>query len=242
MTTSIRTISSIYASVLVFSAALTAASGVSAETIALIGTGNVAGALGPEFAMQGHDIVYGSRNPDRAEVRELVARTGGNAFATRQAEAAAQADIVVIAVPGDVAEQVVASLGDLSGKIIIDPINPRIVGEDGFADYPTYTSNAERIQNLVPNARVVKAFSTISADTMINPGLVDHPLTMPLVGNDPEAKAVVAELCEALGFETLDFGPVRYAHIVEGLYLLRINARRYDEYFEWNYPRSRRSR
>ena len=216
--------------------------GVSAETIAMIGTGAVSSALGPRFASLGHRIVYGSRSPDRDDVQALVAATGAGASATTPLAAASQADIIVIALPWDVAEEVVRGLGDLSGKIIIDPINPRIVGEDGFADYPTYTSNAERIQNLVPNARVVKAFSTISADTMIDPGLVDHPLTIPLVGNDPEAKAVVAEICEALGFETLDFGPVRYAHIVEGLYLLRINARRYDEYFEWNYPRSRRSR
>ncbi len=216
--------------------------GVSADTIAMIGTGEVSSALGPRFARLGHRIVYGSRSPDRDDVQALVAATGEGASATTPSAAASQADIVVIALPWDVAEEVVRSLGDLSGKIIIDPINPRIIGEDGFADYPTYTSNAERIQNLAPNAKVVKAFSTISADTMINPGLVDHPLTIPLVGNDPEAKAVVAELCEALGFETLDFGPIRYAHVVEGLYLLRVNARLYDEYFEWSYPRSRRPR
>ncbi|GIT14779.1 MAG: hypothetical protein CM1200mP36_05350 [Gammaproteobacteria bacterium] len=50
-----------------------------ADTIAVIGTGNVGGALGPEFAAQGHDIVYGSREPERADVQELVARTPGNA-------------------------------------------------------------------------------------------------------------------------------------------------------------------
>ena len=53
-----------------------------ADTIAVIGTGDVAGALGPEFAAQGHTIVYGSRNPSRDDVRALVARTGNAASAT----------------------------------------------------------------------------------------------------------------------------------------------------------------
>ncbi len=238
----IRRSATAFISALILLAGFATPVGVSAETIAMIGTGQVGSALGPLFAGLGHESVYGSRSPEREDVQALVAATGGGATATTPLAAASQADIVVIALPWDVAEEVVRGLGDLSGKIIIDPINPRIVGEDGFADYPSYTSNAERIQNIAPGAKVVKAFSTISVDTMVDPGLVDHPLTIPLVGNDPEAKAVVAEICEALGFETLDFGPVRFAHVVEGLYLLRANARLYDEYFEWNYPRSRRSR
>ncbi len=225
MITSIRRMSSLFASVLVLLVASTAALQVSAETIALIGTGNVAGALGPEFAMQGHDIVYGSRNPDRAEVSELVARTGGNAFATGQVEAAAQADIVVIAVPGDVAEQVVASLGDLSGKIIIDPTNRVGPGDDGFMMHTTATSNAELIQALAPDAYVVKAFNTLNFRTMIDPESSGGPVTIPLVGNDAEAKATVAALVEGMGLEAIDLGPVRFAHVLEGMLVIWINGR-----------------
>jgi predicted dinucleotide-binding enzyme len=209
---------------------------VSAETIAVIGTGSVGSALGPRFAEIGHTVVYGSRTPDREDVQALVAETSGHASATTQAEAAQMADIVLLAVPWAVAEDVLVTLGDLSGKIIIDPINPRVVDEEGRADYPTFISNAERLQALAPRSMVVKAFSSISADTMINPGLVDHPITIPLVGNDADAKAIVAKICHELGFETIDFGPVRYGHIIEGLYLLRVNARLDDIYFEWNYP------
>ncbi len=213
-----------------------------AETIAVIGTGDVGSALGPRFASLGHEIIYGSRTPDSDHVRALVAETGDGASATTQAEAAGQADIVLLALPWTVAEAVVIGLGDLTGKILIDPINPRIVDEEGWADYPTYTSNAERIQILAPGAQVVKAFSTISVDTMIDVMLVDHLITIPLAGNDAEAKAVVAEICEGLGYETLDFGPVRYAHILEGMYLLRVNSRLNEEFFEWAYPRTRRPR
>jgi predicted dinucleotide-binding enzyme len=145
------------------------------------------------------------------------------------------ADIILLAIPWEVAEDVLVSLGDLSGKIIIDPINPRVEDEQGFRDYPSLISNAERMQALAPRSMVVKAFSTFSSSTMIDPSLADHPVTVPLAGNDADAKARVAEICEALGFEAIDFGPVQYAHIIEGLYLMRANARINGVSFEWNY-------
>ena len=211
-----------------------------AETIAVIGTGSVASALGPRFAEIGYTVVYGSRTPDREDVQALVAATSHGATATTPSNAARMAGIVLLAVPWNVAEDVLISLGDLSGKIIIDPVNPRVISKEGLADYPTFISNAERMQALAPRSMVVKAFSTFSADTMADPSLVNHPITIPLAGNDPQAKSVVADICHRLGFETIDFGPVRYAHIIEGLYLVRANARKDDIYFEWNYPRSKR--
>ena len=80
-------------------AAITGAGQAAAETIAVIGTGNVGSALGPRFAQLGHVIIYGSREPGRADVQALVTRTGGDASARQPAEAARDADIVVIAVP-----------------------------------------------------------------------------------------------------------------------------------------------
>lgn len=207
----------------------------SAETIAVIGTGSVGSALGPRFAAAGHTVVYGSRTPQREDVQALVAATSGNSTAMAPPAAAQDADIILLAIPWSVAEDVLVSLGDLSGKIIIDPINPRLEDEDGWRDYPTYISNAERLQALAPRSMVVKAFSTFSSATMIDPAAVDHPVTIPIVGNDAAAKARVIEICETLGFETIDFGPVRFAHIIEGLYLLRQNARRNGVSFEWNY-------
>ena len=211
-----------------------------AETIAVIGTGSVGSALGPRLAAIGYTVVYGSRTPDREDVQALVAATSNGATATTQPKAAQMADIVLLAVPWRVAEDVLISLGDLSGKIIIDPINPRVISKEGLADYPTFISNAERMQALAPRSAVVKAFSTFSADTMVDPGLVNHPITIPIAGNDPDAKSVVADICHRLGYETIDFGPVRYAHIIEGFYLVRMNARQDDIYFEWNYPKSKR--
>lgn len=206
-------------------------------TIAIIGTDEVAGALGPEFAALGHDVIYGSRNPNRDKVRRLVMRTGANAAATSQAEAAVDADIVVLAVPWNVIEEVVANLGDLSGKIIIDPTNPRVVGEDGFRWYPREISNAELLQQLAPRAFVVKAFNTMSAETMAEPATAGGPVSVPLVGNDERAKQTVAVLVAGMGLEPVDLGPVRYARIVEGMYYLRSNARMFGQPFNYHLRR-----
>jgi len=208
-----------------------------AETIAIIGTDDVANALGPQFAALGHKVVYGSRNPDRDKVRQLVKRTGKNAAATGQAEAAAGADIVVLAVPWDVIEEVVSNLGDLSGKIIIDPTNPRAVEEDGLRWYPREISNAELLQKLAPGAFVVKAFNTMSASTMAEPSMAGGPVSVPLVGNDAPAKQTVAELVAGMGLEPVDLGPVRYARIVEGMYYLRSNARVFGHSFNFHLRR-----
>ena len=198
-----------------------------AETIAIIGTGQVAGALGPEFAAQGHTIVYGSRNPDRSEVTELVERTGEDASAATQAEAVVDADIVVLAVPGGIAEEVTRQLGDLSGKIILDPTNRVGRADDGWLvhDVPGESSNAELIQAAAPDARVVKALNTLNYRTMIDPETSGGPVTIPIAGDDEEAKAVVAELIEGMGLEVVDFGPLRYSHVLEEMLIVWANAR-----------------
>lgn len=198
-----------------------------AETIAIIGTGDVAGALGPEFAQQGHEIVYGSRDPSRDSVADLVERTGAGASATGQSESVAGADIVVMAVPGDVAEDVTRGLGDLGGKIVIDPTNRVGSGDDGALAYPVSagTSNAELIQAAAPDAHVVKAFNTLNYRTMVDPERAGGPVTIPIVGDDADAKAVVAELVEGMDLEVIDLGPLRYARMLEEMLVVWANAR-----------------
>jgi len=205
-------------------ASLSIASPTIAETIAIIGTGNVATALGPAFAAQGHTIVYGSRDPSRASVEKLLAATGDGAAATTQAEAVAGADIVVLAVPGLLVEEIVRGLGDLSGKIIIDPTNP-LQRSSGTLVHAVETSNAEIIQNLAPDAHVVKAFNTLNWRTMVDPASAGGPVSIPLAGNSSAAKQVVAGLVEGMGLEAIDVGSVENAHWVEGMLILWINNR-----------------
>jgi predicted dinucleotide-binding enzyme len=196
-----------------------------ADTIAVIGTGEVAQALGPEFASLGHRIVYGSRDPAQAGIGELIAKTGQGTTVLRPDEAAIGADIVILAVPGMVVESVTRSLGDLSGKIIIDPTNPLEEGEDGLLVHGVTTSNAEIIQAVAPEAFVVKAFNTLNWRTMVEPETAGGPVTIPLVGDSDAAKATVAALVSGIGLEPIDLGPLRHARYVEGMLILWINNR-----------------
>lgn len=198
------------------------ASAAGAETIAIIGTGDVARALGPSFAAQGHTIVYGSREPDRDSVRGLVAETGNGASATGPAAAVIDADIVVLAVPGLLAADITRGLGDLAGKIIIDPTNP-LTFEPLTLRHEDGRSNAEIIQAIAPEARVVKAFNTLNWSVMVDPASAGGPVSIPLVGDDADAKLAVAALVETMGLDPIDVGGLGNARWVEGLSVLLLN-------------------
>mgnify|MGYP000403205120 FL=1 len=133
-----------------------------ADTIGVIGTGRVGGALGPRFADLGYTVVYGSRDPRSDKVQKLVARSGDGASAASQREAAQQADIILLAVPWRAAEQVVKSLGDLDGKIIMDAVNPLQRADDGLLEMGVDTSAGQLVQSWAPGVRVVKTFNNIN--------------------------------------------------------------------------------
>jgi 8-hydroxy-5-deazaflavin:NADPH oxidoreductase len=98
--------------------------------VAIIGAGNVGGALGRAWSRAGHAVVFGVRDPSAAEVRALVAETGAEALAP--AAAAAAGAVVVLALPWGAAEAAVRGLGDLTGKVVIDCMNPLAMGEFGL--------------------------------------------------------------------------------------------------------------
>jgi len=195
-----------------------------ADTIAIIGTGDVGHALGVSFAKQGHTIVYGSRKPDRGSVQDLVKETGHGATATTQAKAVVGADIVVLAVPGMLVEEITLSLGDLSDKIIIDPTNP-LERNLLTLKHGVDTSNAEIIQAAAPDADVVKAFNTLNWKTMLEPDESGGPVSVPLAGDSGSAKRKVAKLVEGMGLDPIDVGGIENAHWIEGMLILWINNR-----------------
>lgn len=198
---------------------------VSAETIAVIGTGNVGAALGPEFGAQGHTIVYGSREPDRDDVQALVARTAGRASASTPDQAVAGADIVVLAVPGTSAVEIAAGLGDLTGKILIDPTN--VVSREGGRmshGVPGKGSNAVMIQEAQPGAFVVKAFNTLNWMQMVEPDTAGGPITIMLAGDDADSKAKVAELARGMNLDAVDVGGLEYAHVLEEMLVMWANS------------------
>jgi predicted dinucleotide-binding enzyme len=197
---------------------------VSAETIAIIGTGNVASALGPEFAAQGHTVVYGSRNPDSDDAWKLVAETGEGTSVTTPSVAVTDADVVVLAVPGMLVKEITEGLGDLAGKIVIDPTNPLIFESQGIR-LGVATSNTRIIQDVAPDAAVVKAFNTLNWKTMIDPQSSGGPVSIPLAGESHDAKTFVAGLVTGMGLEAIDVGGVENARWLEGMAVLLLNNR-----------------
>ena len=194
-----------------------------ADTIAIIGTGNVGMALGTEFAKQGHTIVYGSRSPLGLKALDLAKKTDGNASTAIQAEAAAGADVIVLAVPGMVVEEVVQRLGDLSGKLIIDVTNLLVMDEPMHFTFGVESSNGEIVQAAAPEALVVKAFNTVTWQSMIDPDDSDGPLYVPLAGNDESAKEKVATMVVKMGLEPIDLGPIDVAHWTEYSVVVALN-------------------
>jgi hypothetical protein len=191
--------------------------------IAVIGTGFVGSALGPRFASLGHEIVYGSRNPGETRVAELVAITGERARAARPEVAASACDIVVFAVPWEVAETALKGLGPLTGKIVIDVTNPLDVRDGREFAVPVPDSGSERLQAWAPEARFVKAFNTLNHGIMRDPAVAGGPVSVPLSGDDSAAKEIVAGLVRGIGLEPVDVGPLRTARYTEQMALLYVS-------------------
>jgi len=117
------------------------------------------------------------------------------------------------------------SLGDLSGKIILDPNNAVRTDAEGIRHLAVETSAAQMIQGWAPDAMVVKAFNTLAAGTMANPASAGGPVTIPIAGNDVGAKIFVAELVTGIGFEVVDMGDISATQVIEHMLVARGNAR-----------------
>jgi 8-hydroxy-5-deazaflavin:NADPH oxidoreductase len=190
--------------------------------IAILGTGGVGSALGTRWAKAGHSITFGSRFPDSEKVLELLERCDSGARACLPAEAIASAEVILLAVPWPVAQETLAGLGDLTGRVLIDCTNPLTADFTGIEVGHT-TSAAERIAVWSPHARVVKAFNSASTKVMRDPQFGNYQATMFYCGDDAEAKRTVHQLIGDLGFEPVDAGPLTSARYLEPLAMLYIH-------------------
>lgn len=189
-------------------------------TIGVIGTGSVGGTVGVRWAQQGYQVLFGTRDPEGEKARGLLAEAGASARAVAPAEAAAQADVVVIALPWSVVESFVAEAGGLPGKIVIDATNPLQPGLKLALGHTT--SGGEQLAAWAPQAHVVKALNTTGYNNMADPDYEGVPADMYVAGDDDEARAVAIELVGALGFNAVDTGGLEMARTLEPLALLWI--------------------
>ena len=190
--------------------------------IGIIGSGNVGGALGSRWAKLGHEVVFGTRDPQGLDVQQLAAKAGGKTSVATLADAASKGDVLLLAMPWPATEQVIGSLGDLSKKILIDATNPLLPDMSGLT-LGTTTSAGEQVASWARGAKVVKAFNTVGANIMGDPSFDGHKPVMFYCGDDAEAKKVVKKLIDELVFEAVDAGPLKQARLLEPFALLWIS-------------------
>lgn len=186
--------------------------------ITIYGSGDVGSTLGRGLARGGHVLTYGVRDPTQSALRALLAESGDGASAVALNQAAASADVVILATPWQAVPSVLQAAGDLSGKIVIDATNPLQSGPAGLESaIAGDTSAAEQIAAWAPGARVVKAFNTVGFNIMASPAFAEGPATLLIAGDDEDAKRTVSRLASNLGFEPIDLGPLRAARLLEAM-------------------------
>jgi 8-hydroxy-5-deazaflavin:NADPH oxidoreductase len=178
--------------------------------IAVIGTGKMGRGFAKALAPM-HEVVIGSRDPDRAIA--TAAKTGVAGGAT-YAAAAADADIVVLAVPWKAMDETLDQVGDLAGTVVVDISYPINKAE---RESLKRRSTAEVIQARRPKARVCKGWNHVHAVHLTDPVVDGIAASVLITGDDPEAKARVFAMARDIGFHPVDAGPLRATRDLEKL-------------------------
>jgi predicted dinucleotide-binding enzyme len=191
--------------------------------VAVLGSGDVAKALGEGFSKHGHEVMLGTGTPAKLAdwtARHPGARTGSFAAAAEFGE------LVVLAVKGTAARDVLRSAGTahLAGKVVIDATNPIADAPPVHGVLKFFTSLdeslMERLQSEFGGARFVKAFNSVGHACMVDPQFPGGKPTMFICGNDEPAKQLVRGILDQFGWETADMGRAEAARAIEPLCML----------------------
>ncbi len=192
------------------------------STVSILGSGNMARGIATRALAGGNSVQLLARDPQ--ESAKLADDLGGSATSGAVGDALT-GDVVVLAVPYPAAAPLVEQYGDqLSGKVVVDITNPiNTETFDGLVT-PADSSAAQEIAKTAPaGARVVKAFNTTFAGTLVEGQVKDQSLDVFIAGDDAAAKGAVASIVEAGGLRAIDAGPLANARYLEGLGFLHIS-------------------
>jgi len=188
--------------------------------VTVIGAGNMGAAFVKQLTRAGHQVSVTARSPEKALA---VAAASAGAVAVTAANAATGADVLVLATGYADAVGALKSLGDLTGKVVVDITNPLTADYMGLT-LGHSTSAAEEIAKAIPGAEVVKAFNTLFSQVLTDGADFGNGQTVSVfVASDSErAKQVVKTLAESMGFATVDAGDLKNARYLEPLAGLNI--------------------
>jgi 8-hydroxy-5-deazaflavin:NADPH oxidoreductase len=196
--------------------------------VGILGSGDVAKALGAGFLKHGHQVMMGTRQPAKLQDWTAGHSKGGASGPTAggMPDAARFGELVVLAVKGTAAAEALRAAGaaNLSGKPVIDATNPIADAPPANGILKFFTtldeSLMERLQREFPAARFVKAFNSVGNTCMVNPRFAGGTPTMFICGNDDQAKQIVRSVLEQFGWETADMGKAEAARAIEPLCML----------------------
>lgn len=192
------------------------------KKIGILGSGVVGKTLAKGFLKYGYPVKIATRTPGKLD--DWLHEEGAGATVGNFKETAGYGDILVLAVKGAAAEEVVTSLEkEMFGKTVIDTTNPIAeVGNGGVLNFFTGANESlfERLQTIAPDANFVKAFNSIGSAHMVNPKFKQGTPTMFICGNSASAKLETKGILEQFGFEVEDLGEVEAARAIEPLCIL----------------------
>jgi 8-hydroxy-5-deazaflavin:NADPH oxidoreductase len=184
--------------------------------VGILGSGDVGKSFARAFGALGHEVVIGSRSPEK--LRDFVAGEGDRVSSGTFEEAARSGDLLVLATQGMATEEAITMAGksNFDNKVVIDATNPLDFsgGAPRLAIGHT-DSLGEQIQRSIPSARVVKAFNTVGNPLFFKPDLPGGPPDMFIGGNDANAKKLVSQVCEAFGWGVIDLGGIEASRYLE---------------------------
>ena len=193
--------------------------------IGIIGSGIVGQVLADAFKSEGHQVVLGTRDPSKKALGDFKSNHPSIHVATFE-ETAEGAELIVLATAGNVTEEAIrmAGLHNFKDKVVIDATNPLDSQPpvNGVLKFFTDMNSSlmERIQQLIPEAKLVKAFNSVGNALMYKPKLIDGTPTMFICGNDEQAKITVTDILTSFGWETEDMGKAESARAIEPLCIL----------------------
>lgn len=194
------------------------------KKIGILGSGDVGQSLAKGFIKYGCQVMIGTSS--KAKYQELESIGAGKVKAGTFAEAAGFGETIVLAVRGTGAEKTLQSAGldNLAGKVVIDATNPIAEAPpvNGVLQYFTSPNESlmEKLQSIVPEAKFVKAFSSVGHANMVDPGFGGVKPTMFICGNHDDAKMTVIEILETFGWDCADMGAAEAARAIEPLAML----------------------